>query len=125
MKNKSIEQYTELFTINQRAVKKSIPIFVSRLISDIYDNIDKSPYDNPEVRIGLCLRAILMIKSKYSLDFEFVQPVIDDIELLLNNEEYLSKFEDVETRKEILRNEKNILTGKIHLDDLSLNTTGL
>ena len=48
-----------------------------------------------------------------------------DIELLLNNEEYLSKFEDVETRKEILRNEKNILTGKIHLDDLSLNTTGL
>lgn len=113
---------SQLFSINLKSVKNAMPSIISDIINHIYENKDKEPYNTAETRVGLALQTLLMGETEYSLDFEFVQPIIDDIEELIIDEDHLSSFPDPPIRKQILKNELNILRHRIHLDDLSLNT---
>ena len=90
------------------------------LLSYIYSNIDKKPYDDPEIRIGLSLKIIL--KTNITYDRSLMQPIIDDIEYLLGNEEYFTYFKNPEKRKAKLNNELILINKYIELSDtISLN----
>ena len=90
------------------------------LLQYIYSNLDKEPYNNPEIRIGLALKIIL--KTNITYESNIMQPIIDDIEFLLNDEDYLNKFKNPGKRRAKLDSELLLINKYIELSDtISLN----
>lgn len=54
------------------------------LIKYIYSNAQKSPYNDPVIRVGMVIRIIFKVSS--SLDADVLEPVITDLEYLVKNE---------------------------------------
>lgn len=91
------------------------------LIKFIYQNTDKSPYDNPEVRIGLVIKILIRSNTNYTADL--LQPVVDDMQNLLSDQDYLCKFDDPSERRNALSKELTLINKFMELDEtISLNT---
>lgn len=93
----------------------------SHLIKYIYDNKNTKPYSDPEIRVGLVIK--ILIKSDTSYATGLLKPVIDDLEYLLSDREYLQKFKDPVAKREALSKELSLLNRFLELDEtMSLNT---
>jgi len=105
-----------------QATLKLLEENIINLLSDIYDEKkQKSIYGHPEVRIGLSLKLLHNIRT--DLDESILKPIIKDIEMLMESEEYLVSTGDPERRKKCLLEELNFINRYIDLDDtISLNT---
>ena len=91
------------------------------LIKFIYQNTDKSPYDSPEVRIGLVIKILIRSNTNYTADL--LQPVVDDMQNLLSDQDYLCKFDDPSERRNALSKELTLINKFMELDEtISLNT---
>ena len=91
------------------------------LIAYIYSNKDEQPYNNPEIRIGLVIK--ILIKSNQNYSSDILQPVVDDLENLVNDTDYLNSFDDPISKKEALSKELSLINKYMELDEtISLNT---
>lgn len=90
------------------------------LINYIYEHITEFPYNDPEIRVGLSIK--ILLKTDNSFDVVILKPIITDIEYLINNEEYINKFENPEERLKNLTNELILVNKYIELSStISLN----
>lgn len=91
------------------------------LIEYIYNNKTTSPYNNAEVRVGLVIKTLL--KASGVFPSELMTQVVDDINDLVSDRDYLSQFNSPSERKSALQYELSFINKYIQLDDLiSLNT---
>ena len=91
------------------------------LIKYIYQHTDISPYDNPEIRVGLVIK--ILLKSNTNYDSDLLVPVIEDVEKMMENKEYLQKTGNEVEKHIALSKELSLLNKFQELDDtLSLNT---
>jgi len=89
---------------------------------DKTDKADKaeSIFCNAEIRIGLSIR-ILAKTNKY-YDDNLVNLILNDIDFLRQNSDYLLSFKDPKARKAALDEEYALVQGYIDMDDtISLN----
>jgi len=94
---------------------------VASLINYIYSNQEIEPYNNPEIRIGLSIKILLKTNNKY-YDIIVLQPIINDINNLMNNPEYLSTFENQNERLNCLAKELILINKLIELSEtITLN----
>tara|TARA_R100001163_G_C5054382_1_gene190925 strand:+ start:1315 stop:1821 length:507 start_codon:yes stop_codon:yes gene_type:complete len=107
--------------INQATIRL-LEIKIKDLLEDIYDTQnDSGIFGHPEVRIGLSLK--LLHNLRVSLDKSIIQPIIDDIENLMESPEYLESTGDSERRLKCLQDELDFVHRYIDLDDsITLNT---
>lgn len=105
-----------------QATLKLLEDNIINLLSDIYDEKkQKSIYGHPEVRIGLSLK--LLHNIRIDLDESIIKPIIKDIEMLMESQEYLISTGDPERRKKCLQEELHFISRYIDLNDtISLNT---
>jgi len=105
-----IEKYANILLIDN----------AQNLINYIYQNTTSDPYTNPEIRIGLAIK--ILLKTDNYFDIVVLQPIINDIEFLMNNEEYLAEFSNPEERLQNLTNELILINKYKELSDtISLN----
>lgn len=106
----------------QEATSKLLEDNIEYLLNDIYDEKkQESIYGNPEVRIGLALK--LLHNIRIDLDESILRPIIKDIEMLLNSDDYLISTGNAELRKKCLREELLFINRYIDLEDtITLNT---
>jgi hypothetical protein len=105
-----IEKYANILLIDN----------AQNLINYIYQNTTSDPYTNPEIRIGLAIK--ILLKTDNYFDIVVLQPIINDIEFLMNNEEYLAEFANPEERLQNLTNELILINKYKELSDtISLN----
>ncbi len=91
------------------------------LIKYIYANKETSPYDVVEVRVGLVIK--ILLKSQENYESELLQPVIEDIENMMEDDEYLKASGNSEERHLALSKELSLLNKFQELDDtITLNT---
>lgn len=77
-------------------------------------------FENPEVRIGLSIR--VLAKTDRFDDERLINLILDDIEHLRRNTDYLLSFKDPKARKAALDEEYALVQGYIDMDDtISLN----
>lgn len=89
---------------------------------DKHSREEKKPsiFENPEVRIGLCIR--ILAKTERFADEALVNLILEDIEALRRNSDYLLSFKDPKSRKAALDEEYALVQGYIDMDDtISLN----
>ena len=92
------------------------------LIKYIYNHKQTDPYNRPEIRVGLVIK--ILLKSNENYGSELIQPVIEDIEMMMEDKEYLASYDDSEERHLSLSKELSLLNKFKELDDtISLNTT--
>lgn len=90
------------------------------LIEFIYLNNNIEPYNDPEIRIGLAIKILLKTNTYY--DIVVLQPIINDINNLMNNPEYLSTFENQNERLNCLAKELILINKLIELSEtITLN----
>lgn len=88
------------------------------LINHIYNN--KNIYKTPEVRVGLVI--IIMIKTDRYYDHGLLNQVIEDINSMIHDDDYLNTFQFPEDRKKNLQKELLLINKQIQLTDtISLN----
>jgi hypothetical protein len=79
-----------------------------------------SIFQNVEVRIGLCIR--ILAKTNRYYDEKLINLILDDIEYLRKESDYLLSFKDPKARKAALNEEYALVQGFIDMDDtISLN----
>lgn len=106
-----------------QATLKLLEENIVNLLNDIYDEKkQKSIYGHPEVRIGLSLK--LLHNIRIDLDESILNPIIKDIEMLMESKEYLESTGDPDRRKKCLLDELNFINRYIDIDNdtISLNT---
>ena len=90
------------------------------LIKYIYANRDNTPYNTPEIRIGLSIKILVNSKQLYSP--EILSSIVDDIQSLLTDEEHLKKFKTKQQRINALLQELSLINKLLDFDDtISLN----
>lgn len=90
------------------------------LITYIYNHVDEEPYSNAETRVGLAIK--ILLKTNSCFDIIVLQPIIVDIENLMNDNEYLDTFENPEERVKNLTSELILVNKYKELSDtISLN----
>lgn len=79
-----------------------------------------SIFQNIEVRIGLSIR--ILAKTNRYYDEDLINLILDDIEYLRKESDYLLSFKDPKARKAALDEEYALIQGYIDMDDtISLN----
>jgi len=92
------------------------------LINYIYQNKDSVPYNKPEVRVGLVIK-ILIKSDDISYSSDLLQPVINDLEQLFDDDEYINTFDDPVQKKRALSQELSLINRFIELDEtMTLNS---
>ena len=90
------------------------------LLNFIYSHKEIEPYSNPEIRVGLSIKILLKINTYFELSV--LQPIIDDINFLLNDADYLNQFANPQERKNNLTKEYILINKYIELSDtMTLN----
>jgi hypothetical protein len=93
---------------------------LSSLIDYIYSNTTVPPYNNPEIRIALSLQ--MLFSSEKLINPNLSTKIAKDINDLLQNSEFLSKWEHKDKKIKMLKHELNKLIKSTELDDtISLN----
>jgi len=91
------------------------------LISHVYKNMNRVPYDKPEVRVGLSLQ-MLFSTGGVQLPSDLATKVAKDISDLINDDSYLSNYKNKDKKKKMLRHELERLRNHTSIDDtISLN----
>ena len=91
------------------------------LIRYIYEHANSRPYDDAEISVGLAIK--ILIKSNETYSSELLQPIVDDLEDLINDNEYLDNFDDPISKKEALCKQLSLINKFMELDEtISLNT---
>jgi hypothetical protein len=117
-----MEQYysqdnTEIKEAEIRLINNNI----EHLIDHIYKN--KELFNSPEIRVGLVMKIIIRSDSIFNSDV--LQEVVEDLEFMLSNKEYLSKFKNPHARKTAVSEELSLVRKYIKVDEtLSLNRRG-
>lgn len=95
---------------------------IESLLGDIYDSSNNNGIlGHPEVRVGLSLK--LLNNIRIDLDKSVIKPIINDIERLMNDSEYLNSTGDANRRYRCLQSELDFVQRYIDLDDsITLNT---
>lgn len=79
-----------------------------------------SVFKNTEVRIGLCIR--ILAKTNRYFDENLINLILDDIDVLRKESDYLLSFKDPKARKAALDEEYALVQGYVDMDDtISLN----
>lgn len=79
-----------------------------------------SVFKNTEVRIGLCIR--ILAKTNRYFDENLINLILDDIDVLRKESDYLLSFKDPKARKTALDEEYALVQGYVDMDDtISLN----
>lgn len=117
-----------IYSIDVSGIKDATAMLIDdnaeTLIRSIYLNSAREPYDKPDVRVGLVVKILIKSSRHYSADL--LRPVVEDIEQLLVDDDYLYTFKNPAARKEGLSKELSLVNKFIELDDtLSLNTLNL
>jgi hypothetical protein len=100
-----------------RLLESNFPHFVHY----IYSHRNSEIFDDPETRVGICIKLLHSLDMRY--DEQLLQPIMDDIELLMNSESHLEATEDSERRLKCLEEELRHVQKYIDMDDtISLNT---
>lgn len=103
------ESYTSLLDDN-----------IEYLLTFIYNNKNKEPYNNIEVRVALSLQ--LVITSKKLISPDLTSKIVSDIDILILDGAYLNKYADREQKKKMLLKEKHYVLKHTVIDDkISLN----
>lgn len=105
-----------------RATLKLLDENIEYLIKNIYDpKNEKSIFGHPEARIGLSLK--LLHGTSIRLDKPVLDPIMDDIEMLMDSDDYLESTGNPEKRRKCLQEELKFVYKYLDMDDtISLNT---
>jgi len=91
------------------------------LVHYIYSHRNSEIFDDPETRVGICIKLLHSLDMRY--DEQLLQPILDDIEFLMDSESHLASTEDPERRIKCLEEEFRHVQKYIDMDDtISLNT---
>ena len=112
------------FSVNTAGIKDAsfdlIVLNAEHLISSIYANRMHPPYNRREIRVGLVIKILLRSTRNYS--GELLQPVIDDLENMLSDENYIKK-NGGQMKRSAISKELSLLRRFVECDDaISLNT---
>jgi hypothetical protein len=87
------------------------------LISYIYKNKDKAPYNDPVVRVGLTLKTLLKVDANRCLiDGDVLEPAINELTQLRNNAKGTAQYSVYDTELRYLS------CCVVHSDLVTLNT---
>ena len=116
---------SELFSMNDPRIRDaSFTLIVDcaeHLINFVYNNQHTSPYDKPEIRVGLAVK--ILLKSEQNYESKMIEPIICDLEDMLSNEEYVNSFPDPEAKRAAISSELTLMNKYVELDDtITLNT---
>jgi len=105
-----------------RATLKLLDENIEKMLKYIYDKKnEKSIFGHPEARIGLSLK--LLHGTSIRLDKPVLDPIMEDIHMLIESEEYLQASGNPEKRLKCLKEELKFVCNYLDLDDtISLNT---
>lgn len=93
---------------------------IMHLITYIYENIDKEPYNSPEIRIALAMQMIL--SSDKLIPINVSSLIAKDIDNLRKNVEYTNKWVNPALKRKRLLKELEVLRKHTEIDDsVSLN----
>lgn len=104
------------------ATLKLIEENADHLIDYLYDSRNQnSLFGNPEIRIGLAIKIIHKLVPP--IDDYILQPIINDINMLMKSPDYLESTGDSERRLKCLEEELEFVQRYVNFDDtITLNT---
>jgi hypothetical protein len=92
-----------------------------QLIEFIYNHKDVVPYNKREIRVGLAIKVLL--KGSHHYSSSLISPIIDDLENMLYDDDYLNSFDDPEKKRVAISSELSLMNKYVKLDDtITLNT---
>lgn len=102
------------------SVKSAVEMLIidnaSTLIHWIYQNMDKEPYVDPVVRVGLVQKILLKTQNDNVVDSDILEPVVDDLNFLLKSSKDPKQVD-------VYREELSFIKQcSIHSDMVTLNT---
>lgn len=111
---------------NQRLLKKATLTLldgnIETLLNFMYDPSNhQGIFGHPEIRIGLSIKLLHNLRGKFS--DKLIQPILTDIEELLDNDDYLEGTGNAEQRRQCLDEEYQFVQKYLDIDDnITLNT---
>lgn len=96
------------------AVNKLLSDNIINLLNYIYST-ESEPFNNPEIRIGLAIKILLGTKNCF--DITVLQPIINDINYLIDDNEYLLNFVEPTERKRALEKELILINKYVELSE--------
>lgn len=82
------------------------------LIGYIYSHMDRPPFDDPEVRVGIVERLLIRLLETHELTGNVtagLNPVIRDLEILIANDHTYEGYDKPAFKRECLLNELRLL----------------
>lgn len=111
---------TPIDPLQKAETASSKPKDLKEAKTDLSAKAKNSVFKNVEVRIGLSIR--ILAKTNRYYDEELINLILDDIDYLRKESDYLLSFKDPKARKAALDEEYALVQGYIDMDDtISLN----